>query len=223
KKLRKEQAEAENQFMEKNKATLRNWSDAVAIAKKYFSSSKFPASYKGLVEAAERIKTALDYPTFGFDAKGWKSFYAEWGLGHLIPIYRDSIFKKKGRLQDGLRKLVSGDPQSGLRDLLDSGGRYQIPGFKLNSISKIMAVHAPTKWTVYNGPVEKVLRSFGYLPPRGGTPADRYLAFTEMMDRFKRETGAEDAYALDAFFLHYSLHLRDIPDGATSDVFKSRQ
>jgi HKD family nuclease len=210
KKLRIEQAEAENEFVEKNKATLKNWNTAVAIAKRYFASPDFSRSYDGLVQASRLIETALDYPNFRFDAAGWKSFYAVWALGHLIPIYRDSIFKEKRRLQSGLRKLVSEDTRSGLHDLLASNGRYHIPRFGLNAISKILAVHAPKKWTVYNGPVEKVLRSFGYVPPRGGTTADKYFAFTDMMDRFKKETGAEDAYALDAFFLHYSLFLKGL-------------
>jgi hypothetical protein len=44
------------------------------------------------------------------------------------------------------------------------------------------------------------LKKFGYIPPRGASEADKFMAFTQMMDTFKAATGLTDAYALDAFF-----------------------
>jgi HKD family nuclease len=201
--LRKEQEQVEKEFRENRKATLARWNDAVKAAKSYLSSEEYPKSYKARLDAAKLIKGAIHYPRFDFDVKEWRSFYGVPEMGHLIPIWRDRIFKKKQRLQTGFRGLIAGDVGAHLNELLLPSGRYHIQGLGLNAITKVLAVHAPTQWTVYNKPVEKTLRSFGYVSPRGGTPADKYFAFTKMMDKFKEETGAEDAFALDSFFAHY--------------------
>jgi hypothetical protein len=170
------------------------------------SSKRYIKSYSERLGAAKNIKAALRYPEFDFDNAGWQSFYGIKEMGHLIPIWRDRIFRNKKRLQSGLRALISGDTAKVLNDLQSPKGRYHIPGLGLNAISKVLAVHDPAKWTVYNKPVEKTLRRFGYLSPRGETPAAKYVAFTEMMNKFKLATGAEDAFALDSFFIHYYSH-----------------
>jgi HKD family nuclease len=207
--LRKEQEQVEKEFCENRKATLARWNDAVKAAKSYLSSERYSNSYKVRLDAAKLIKGALQYPQFDFDAKGWRSFYGVPEMGHLIPIWRDRIFKKRHRLQTGFRELIAGNVGANLNELLLPSGRYHISGLGLNAISKVLAVHAPAQWTVYNKPVEKTLRSFGYVSPRGGTAADKYFAFTKMMDKFKEETGAEDAFALDAFFAdHYFRKLK---------------
>jgi len=93
--------------------------------------------------------------------------------------------------------------------MLTSGGKFRIKGLGLNVISKILAVHSPTKWAVYNDVVDSTLRSFGYVPPRGASRAAKFIAFTRMMEEFKLASGLKDAYALDAFFYHfYDKHLR---------------
>ena len=201
--LRQAQEALETEFNEKREASLRKWDDAVSAAKAYLSSEKYVKNYNDRLIAAKTIRTILHYPQFDFDRTAWKSFYEVLAMGRLIPIRRDRIFSKKKRLQAGLRELITGDTIKSLNDPLQPAGRYQIPGLGLNAISKILAVHSPTRWAVYNTAVGKTLRAFGYLPPRGGSPAEKYIAFTEMMDKFKTATGAEDAFALDSFFIHY--------------------
>src|ERR1035438_2006028 len=98
-------------------------------------------SYSARLSAAKAIKAALHYPQFDFDHAGWQSFYGIRAMGHLIPIWRDRIFRNKKRLQKGLRDLIIGDTPRILNDLLLPKGRYHMPGLGLNAISKVLAVH----------------------------------------------------------------------------------
>ena len=192
-------------------AVMKHWDDAVSAAKQYVSSSAFQHSYEGRVEGGRRIKRSLRYPAFDFDENGWKGFYSVKQLGNIPPFYRDRIFRQKDRLQEGLRKLVGSEGQvpEGLNELLSPNGRFHVTGLRLNIISKILAVHAPLRWAVYNRPVADVLKRFGYVPPRGASPAEKFIAFTQMMEKFKLATGLKDAYALDAFMLDVYTHLKN--------------
>jgi hypothetical protein len=205
--LRNQQKGLEAEFAAKNAALMGRWEDAVASAKRYLNSAKFSKTYDGRKAGGLGIKAALNYPAFNFDERGWKEFYGIQELGHLIPLYRDRVLKKKALLQDSFRQLTGEEAQvpNALEKLFSRGGKFRIKGLGLNVVSKILAVHAPAKWAVYNGPVDKALRSFGYVPPRGASLAAKYIAYTRMMEEFKSATGLPDAYALDAFF--YDVHL----------------
>jgi HKD family nuclease len=200
--LRNQQRKLEDDFAAKTAALMNRWDEAVAAAKKYVKSSSFKATDEGRKAGGDRIKKFLDYPAFDFDVDGWKGFYTVLALGHLIAIRRDKVFRKKDRLQEGLKKLIASEGQAPkvLNEFLTPRGKYRIDGLGLNAISKVLAVHAPQKWTVHNKPVAKALKKFGYIPPRGASEADKFMAFTQMMDTFKAATGLTDAYALDAFF-----------------------
>lgn len=197
-----EQQKLQDDFANRTAAVMNHWDDAVAAAKKYLKSSGFRTTYESRKAGGNRMKQFLRYPAFDFGVEGWKGFYSVMELGHLIAIRRDKIFQKKDRLQDGLRKLSGSDGEvpKALNEFLSSRGKYQINGFGLNAISKVLAVHAPRKWAVYNRPVAEALKEFGYVAPRGASPAEKFMAFTQMMDTFKAATGLPDAYALDAFF-----------------------
>jgi HKD family nuclease len=203
--LRKRQKELEGQLADENAAIMKMWNKAVSAARQYMRSAEFPKAYYGRMAGGQRIKKALQYSTgFDFDKQGWEEFYSVFALGHLIPISRNSIFKKKRKLQAGLRALVQpgADVSAVLNEFLSPNGKFHISGFALNTISKILAVHRPRTWAVYNTPVSSTLKRFGYVHPRGASPAERFMAFNRMMYNFKSETGLQDAYALDAFFFH---------------------
>ena len=160
------------------------------------------------------IQKCLHFPDFNFSHVEWKQFYAVQELGHLIAIPRDRIFKERTKLQNGFKQLISsGGSERILESLLSENGRFHINGLGLNTISKVLAIHAPDRFAVYNTPVEKTLRSFGYAPPSGVTKAGKYLAYNRMMDRFKEVTGLRDAYALDVFFYHHAQELKKIAAG----------
>jgi HKD family nuclease len=199
--LRKQQQLLEEELVTKAAAAMEHWDEAVSAAKQYLNSSEYQVTYRGRVVGVTRIKRALRYPAFDFDETGWKEFYSILELGHLIAIRRDGIFRHKARLQKGLRELVGAERNipKVLDELLSQNGRLHIEGLGVNTISKILAVHDPRRWAVYNSPVADALKKFGYVPPRGASPAEKFIAFTKMMETFKTATGLKDAYALDAF------------------------
>ena len=207
--LRKQQQE--NELAAKSAAIMNRWDNAVSAAKEFLISPRYRKAHRDLSAGGARIKSALRYPALDFDEKGWKEFYSIQELGHLIAIGRDGVFRKRALLQDGLRQLIKTDESvpNLLDEMLTSGGKFRIKGLGLNAISKILAVHSPTKWAVYNDVVDSTLRSFGYVPPRGASRAAKFIAFTRMMEEFKLASGLKDAYALDAFFYDfYDKHLK---------------
>lgn len=149
------------------------------------------------------IERFLRLPKFDFDETGWKDFYSVAQLGRIPAFYRDSIFQHKDRLQEGLEALVknSGRVREVLEEFLSQTGKFHIKGLNLNIISKVLVAHDPQRWSVYNGPVEDALNSFGYAPTKNASPAKKFIEFTERMGRFKSASGLPDGYALDAFMV----------------------
>lgn len=212
--LTKKQKELEDDLIDKADAAMGNWNDAVSSAKKFLGEKEFKSHYSVRVEAGKRIQEYLHFPAFDFNHTEWKQFYEILELGRLIAIPRDRIFKERTQLQNGLKQLISSDGNERILEaLLSEDGTFHINGLGLNTISKVLAVHAPDRFAVYNTPVDKTLRSFGYTPPRGATKAGKYLAYNRMMDKFKRVTGLRDAYALDVFFYHYAQELKKMAAG----------
>src|SRR5690606_3274255 len=128
--------------------------------------------YDGRVAGGQKIKKFLHFPNFDFNHTEWKQFYAVSELGRLDNRSRDSIFEERVRLQKGLQQLISsGGREDVLEELLSEKGKWRIKGLGVNTISKVLAVHMPEDFSVYNNPVEKALRNFGYVPPRGASKA----------------------------------------------------
>ncbi|MBV8811401.1 MAG: hypothetical protein JO033_22250 [Acidobacteriaceae bacterium] len=82
-------------------------------------------------------------------------------------------------------------------------GRYRVEGAGLNFLTKVLAAHNPMKFTVYNEPVAKALKYFEYDMPYGLTAAQKYLEFSRLMEGFRIESGARNAFDVDAFFYNY--------------------
>jgi hypothetical protein len=175
-------------------------------AKHDFQKPDFKDGWKRRTDAIERMKQLLHYPTFDFSGEEWVEFYGIYELGHLIPIYRDRVFRQEKRLKDALRLLVDETKPIDMRlsSVLERSGSHQISGLRLNTVSKILAAHDPSRWPVYNSPVESTLRHFGYRPPRGAGVAGRYEAYAKLMQEFMKQCGAKDVCALDWFFYWFA-------------------
>lgn len=200
----------EEDILNTAEATMARWSDALSSAREFREKPSFKSLYKDRKNAGKHIRECLHFPDFDFSLDEWRAFYAIPQLGHLIPILRDGIFKKRSLLQKGLQQLiVNSGSENILEALLSKDGKFRIRGLGINIISKLLAVYAPERFAVYNKPVEETLRSFGYVPPQGPSKAGKYLAYNRMMNKFKEETGLKDAYALDVFFYHYAQGLKE--------------
>lgn len=162
-------------------------------ATRYFATSKFEISYAKRKAGANEIKKVLNAPSFNFDEFGWHQFYTIPELGQLDERYRDKVWKHQKRLKNALRKLVA-DGEVALPSVLNSNGNLHVLGAGLNTISKILAAHAPEQWPVYNTRVALVLADFGYKHPYGATTAGKYVAYRNMMQKFA-EACAERGFA----------------------------
>jgi HKD family nuclease len=150
------------------------WDEAVQAAKKYFATKEFRSEdYPSRKRGATEILKSLNYPDFNFDKEGFKQFFEVPALGWLNPIKRDKIFRSAARIKNGLRALVkSGDPR--LSDVLNNDGKFYVPGFRLNAVTKFLAAYDPKTWPLFNKRVQRVLDGFGYPKPRGFNTTERY-------------------------------------------------
>ena len=201
-KIHKQQTALELAVRNRHVALLVRWREAINRAKQWFQKPEFRDGWQERKVAVNRMRGLLHYPTFDFSQREWNGFYRVPELGRLIPIYRDRVFRQERRLKEALRLLV--DDTKPIRErlsaVLDDQGSHHIPGLRVNTVSKILAIHDPAKWPVYNGPVATTLRNFGYKPPRRVGLAGRYEAFAKLMGDFMKECGGKDVCALDWFF-----------------------
>lgn len=175
-------------------------------AKKYFASQKFRQDYSSRKRGAADILRALQYPKFTFGSQGFKEFFSIPALGGLNHIKRNTIFRSASRIKNGLRALVTGG-EAKLPAVLNKDGKFYVPGFRLNAVTKFLAAYAPKTWPLFNNRVQGVLDDFGYSKPRGFNATEQYLAYREAMEKFmdacKYGHGGLDALALDCFILHH--------------------
>jgi HKD family nuclease len=198
------QQEAEDEIGERHRAGLRNWDEAVRSAKTFFRSQRFKKHYAaGLAGTSKQIKKVLRYPQFDFDRSGLEDFYKIHALGHLIEVHKEGVWRQKARLQAALRHLTddSRSVEARLEAVLD--GRYRVNGVGLNFLTKVLAAHAPSKFSVWNDVVRRALDDFGYEETRGLRKSQKYLEFAELMRRFLTASGARSTLDLDAFFYEY--------------------
>lgn len=208
--IRDLQKEAEEEIGEQHRAGLGNWKQAVRLASKFFESRRFLEHYQPKrAKTAKELKSALRYPRFDFDEEGLEDYYKIHALGHLIEVRKPRVWAQRKKLQAGLRYLVddSAPIEARLHAVMD--GRYKVEGVGLNFLTKVLAVHDPSRFTVFNQPIAKALEHFKYERTRGYTQAQRYLEFADLMRRFLKESGGRSSLDLDNFFYEYwNRHLK---------------
>jgi hypothetical protein len=204
------QDEAEDEIGEQHRAGLGNWKQAVRLAKRFFTSRRFTNYYvPKRATTAKEIKSALQYPKFDFDEDGLEDYYKIQALGHLIEVRKRRVWAQRRKLQAGLRHLVDDSTPIEARLHAVLRGRYKVEGVGLNFLTKILAVHDPLRFTVFNQPIAKALEHFKYERTRGYTAAQRYLEFADLMRRLLKESGGRSSLDLDAFFYEYwDKHIR---------------
>jgi HKD family nuclease len=204
KEVKELQKEAEDEIGEQHRAGLGNWKQAVRLAKKFFTSRRFLRYYEPKRAAtAKEIKYSLRYPKFDFDEDGLEDYYKIQALGHLIEVRKPRVWAQRKKLQAGLRHLVDDSAPIEARLHAVLAGRYKVEGVGLNFLTKILAVHDPLKFTVFNQPIAQALEHFKYERTRGYSPAQRYLEFADLMRRFLKESGGRSSLDLDNFFYEY--------------------
>jgi len=207
KNLEKKQLKVRAKMQEYDAAKPAKWDLAVRKAKAFFATYNSEERSKAKQRAAE-IQNALGYPQFDFDRKGLDRFYKTGFLGKLRQGLKPKIWAGRKRFQEGLRALIA-DPESMLKELLEPDGKFKVQGASINTVSKILATHDPSLWPGFNNRVREVWRDFGYKAPRGATTTASYLAYRDLMKKFRLACETEgckdvDTFALDAFILDRS-------------------
>jgi hypothetical protein len=200
------QRRAERQISDAHEASMHRWDEAVAYAGGFLATDRFHEIWtNNWRPAVAAIKNSLRYPDFNFDANGWRKFYSILPFGHLIAIRRDLAFRQRGRLKSGLRNLLDETQpvDHRLDAILSKQGRFHVEGVGLNLLSKVLAVHNPRLWPVFNDPVRQTLKHFDYEAPRGASKGGKYRAFAELMQKFKREARARNMLMLDPVFYNF--------------------
>lgn len=176
-----------------------------------FHKQEFISKCKEYDEAVCKIKEYLNYPDFNFDYGQWHAFLNILQFGNLRPLHRSKrqLITKMKEVGAAFRILVDDSRKIEARMQAVLSGPAKVKGIGLNVITKILTAHDGKSWPVYNQRVQGVLEKYGYGIPRGAGKAEKYLAFAKLMQRFVRETGARDMYALDRFFLDSSRSKRD--------------
>jgi HKD family nuclease len=198
----KQQRAIEEALTEIQAATLKRRKAAINAASRYMASEKFARSWAKASQEVARLRSSLDYPYFNFSKQQWAEFYANFTLGHLIPIYRDRLFKKKARVRAAFAHLIDDTKpaQARLSAVVNKTGSLSISRVGLNTVSKVLACHDRKTWPVYNGRVEAALDEYGYHVARTSDTAVKYLAFREAMLAFMKDANIPDVIALDCFF-----------------------
>jgi len=151
-KVRSEQKATEQILLEQQRVTFKNREEAIKEARDYFRLPEYERSHEKRLKALDEIKRALHYPTFSFDKKEWAEFFSIHEMGRLRLAWREPLFKKAPRLRAALGHLVDDATPDNQRlaSLLDKRGKYHIRGLGINVVSKVLAVHNPATWPVYN-------------------------------------------------------------------------
>ena len=199
--IQKQSRDAASKIVTVHQARLEHWKRAVSEAKAYFRSSDFNW-HDDQKKAARRILKVLHHPHYDFDRDEWSKFYDIWNMGHLIPVYKYRVYKQRPKLIKGLRLLADKTKPVAQRvdTILDPSKPTHVTYLGINAVSKLLASMEPKRWPVWNNPVKRALRDFGYKSPRGASPGQKYAAFAEIMSDFKSDTKAPDMLALDCFF-----------------------
>ncbi len=210
KQVEKLQEQAEEDIGERHRAGMRRWKHAVILARRFFKSKKFKSHYAPQrPRDAKEIRDALNYPQFDFDRDGLEAFYKIQSLGHLIEIGKPQAWRQRARLKRALRHLI--DDSRPVEARLDAvlKGKYRVQRVGAAFSTKILTVHDPKNFPVWNKVVEQAMKDFGYEKPRGTSQGEHYLEFANLMRRFREESGARSMLDLDAFFYeHYDKNLR---------------
>ncbi len=149
------------------------------------------------------MRRALDYPSFEFQAAGLKAFLDVREMGHIIPMHTQKVVEELTQIRRDLTNAAT--PLVSVERAVEN--LQEIRGIGRNVATKLMAMIAPERFVVVNGPVERALRAFGYsIGPGPRITGKRYEKLLEDLKPFieeSKELGLQPVPALDAFFYKY--------------------
>lgn len=109
--------------------------DALSKAKQYWMSDEGKQTVAGRGTGVTEMRQALGYPSFEFQADGWKAFLKIHEMGHIIPTHTKKVTAELPRLSRVL-KTVAQPGVSAERAVEDL---QEVPGVGRNVATKLLA------------------------------------------------------------------------------------
>lgn len=164
--------------------------------KKWRNSPEYNVACKERKKALIDLKKALDYEN-DFKNIDIDAFLNIDHLGYIIPIH-------KGDLQNAVQnsslmrlcKMLCDDTLTTSQRYEYANTKYKVPGCGKNIITKILAVHNPKEYFVWNNAIDKTLKKYKFRCARN-KKWDKYAEFCTFFKSIYEEVGIKDFTVLD--------------------------
>lgn len=204
---RQERSKQEKIWVQKEKKKLNSEHEAIIKEKTKFlqvlKNYRKGYDYNETVAIREKnvqdLRKYLDYPKF--ENIDLDAYYAEWELGHLIPIQKPSIKRNIEKLKTLLKYITNENIDISIRYEKAINGNIKVDGISKAFISKVLTIHKPELYYVKNGKTEKALQKYGIKFPRGLSEGEKYKITNNFLQKVCLETGIKDLTVLD-FYLY---------------------
>jgi len=148
-------------------------------------------------EDIKNLRKSLDYPNFkNIDID---KFFGIWQLGHLISIPIPTLKREIKKFRKLLLFLCNESipVEDRINEVLD--GNLKIRGVAEATISKILTIHNPNKYSVRNNKIDSVLYDYGIEVPQRISKGEKYNAVNNFLKELARESKMENMAVLDLY------------------------
>lgn len=162
--------------------------------------------YKGIcnerTDTVSRIKEALDYEN-GFENIDIDKFLKIKELGNIRQSYKKDLKRavKSHKLRD-LFLMLCNDDESIEKRYRDATEEYKIRGCDKNMITKVLAVHDPQKYMLWNGVTEDIMDKYDIRFERGTKEYQKYGHLCEEFKEIISELKIKDFVVLDLMMFY---------------------
>lgn len=210
-----------NNFIKKYRSYFEKWNKNEGVQRKEFSnihkkdvefflnkkklirylqewrhSSIYDDICKEREKALKGLRKALDYEN-NFKNIDIEAFLAIDALGHIIPIHKDKLQQAVQDLSlKKLCKMLCDDTLSTAKKYEYALTKYKVSGCGKNIITKILAVHNPKEYFVWNKAIDDVLKKFDFQCSRNKA-WDKYAKFCDFFKSINQEVDIKNFAVLD--------------------------
>ena len=157
---------------------------------------------KERTDTVSRIKEALDYEN-GFENIDIDKFLKIKELGNIRQSYKKDLKRavKSHKLRD-LFLMLCNDDESIEKRYRAATEEYKIRGCDKNMITKVLAVHDPQKYMLWNGVTEDIMDKYDIRFERGTKEYQKYSHLCEEFKDIISELKIKDFVVLDLMMFY---------------------
>jgi HKD family nuclease len=176
----------------------KNRSLLIAKLKKIRKSPEYANIKNQRNQKVNELKKAIDYPNF--KKIDLPAFWKIKDLGTIVPIRVKAQIENDRIKFTKLMKYICNDKiKLSLRvdEALNVNGKLRIENIGMAFISKVLVIHNPSEYYIYNKEVLESLRPFGLSFVRGSSFGEKYMSVRDTLKSILLETGIDDFAVLD--------------------------